>query len=52
MPDRSGSKLFDTLKVFLKEVFENVCFDKKCQTTKSVQNGPEGKGLTIKYGFL
>ena len=37
-------KLFDTLMVFLKEIFKKVDFEKKNQqTTKSMQNYPEGK---------
>ena len=33
----SGSKLFDTLMVFLKEFFENINFKKDQQTTKNQQ---------------
>ena len=39
----SGSKLIDTLMVFLKEFFENVDFEKYRQTTKSMKNYPLGK---------
>ena len=42
---KSGSKLFDTLSVFLKEFFEKVDFEKNWPTTKSMQNSPEGKEL-------
>ena len=31
---RSGSKLFDTLTVYLKEFFQNINFEKNQQTTK------------------
>ena len=39
---RSGSKLFDTLMVFLKEFSEKVKFEKNLQTTKSMQHYPAG----------
>ena len=44
---RSGSKLFDTLMVFPKELFEKVDFEKNQQTTKKhgMQNYPECKEL-------
>ena len=38
----SGSKLFDTLIVFLKEFFEKVDFEKKSRQQKSMQNYPVG----------
>ena len=34
----SGSKLFDTLMVFLKEFFENFDFEKNPQMTKKIKN--------------
>ena len=34
----SGIKLFDTQVVFLREIFKKVNFEKKQQTTKSMQN--------------
>ena len=33
--DQPGSKLFESLKVFLKELFENINFEKSQQTTKA-----------------
>ena len=33
----SGSKLFDTLMVLLKEMFKNISFEKKQQTTKGLK---------------
>ena len=36
----SGSKLFDTLMVFLKEFFEKVDFEKNQQTTKKHEKLP------------
>ena len=41
--DISGSKLFDTLIVFLKELFEKVDFEKSQQTTKNVGKFPRGQ---------
>ena len=38
--DRSGSKLFDALLVFLKECFETVVFEKNQQTTKKSAKNP------------
>ena len=40
---RSGSKLFDTLMVFLKEFFEKVDFENNQQKTKSMEDYPVGK---------
>ena len=37
---RSGSKLFDTLMVFLKEFFEKVDFEKSQRTTKEPEKLP------------
>ena len=42
---RSGSKLSDTLMVFLKEFFEKVNFEKISRRQKSVQNYPACKEL-------
>ena len=48
---RSGSKLFDTLMVFLKEFFENVDFEINQQTTKEHEQFPRGqrvnKGIVV-----
>ena len=41
----SGSKLFDTLMVFLKELLEKIDFEKNQQTTKIMKNYPGGKEL-------
>ena len=41
----SGSNLFDTLIVFLKEFVEKVDFEKNQQTTKKHENFPGGKDL-------
>ena len=41
----SRSKLFYTLKVFFKEFFKKVDFEKKQQMTKSMKNYPRGKEL-------
>ena len=46
----SGSKLFDTLIVFLKEFFEKVDFEKNQQTTtKNHENYPACKDLVISW---
>ena len=43
-----GSKLFDTLMVFLEEFFEKADFEKKLANgKKSMQNYPVGKELTV-----
>ena len=45
---RSGSKLFDTLMVFLKEFFEKVDFEKKKQEmTKNMKNLPACKEFKV-----
>ena len=41
-----GTKLFDTLIVFLKVYFEKANFEKNQQTTKNMQNYPACKELT------
>ena len=41
----SGSKLFDTQMVFLKEFLEKDEFEKKQQTTKKHKKFPRGKGV-------
>ena len=44
----SGSKLFDTLMVFLKEFFKKVDFEKDKQMTKNMKKIPRGaKSLAI-----
>ena len=43
----SGSKLFDTLMVFLKDLFEKVNFQNNPQMTKSMQNYPACKELYV-----
>ena len=43
----SGSKLFETLIVFLKEFFEKVDFKKNQQTTKKREKFPRGQ--RVKY---
>ena len=40
-PDPSGSKPFDTLIVFLKEIFEKVNFDKSADDNKRMKNYPD-----------
>ena len=47
----SGSKMFDTLIVFLKEFFKNVDFEKNQQMTKKHENYPESKELTLLHAF-
>ena len=42
----SGSKLFDILKVILKEFFEKDDFEKNQQMTKNMKNYPSCKELT------
>ena len=46
----SGSKLFDTLMVFLKEFFEKVDFEKNQQTTKKHEKLPSRQ--RVNGGFL
>ena len=48
----SGSKLFDTLVVFLKEVFEKIDFEKNQQTAKSVKKYPIDKESITVHVFL
>ena len=43
----SGSKLFDTLMVFLKEFFKKVDFEKYQQTKKKMKNFPGDKELNF-----
>ena len=43
----SGSKLFDTLRVFPKEFFEKVYFEKISRRQKILKNYPEGKDLKL-----
>ena len=44
----SGSKLFDTLTVYLKEFFEKVDFENFSRRQKSIQYYPVGKELKIR----
>ena len=44
----SGSKLFDTLMLFLKEFFEKVIFEKNLQTTINSQHA---KRFILLYNF-
>ena len=44
-----GSKLFDTLMVFLKEFFEKVDFEKISRRQKSMKNYPGGKEFTLAH---
>ena len=46
-PDQSGSNLFDTLMVFLKESFIKIGFEKNQQRQKSGKNFQGGKELTL-----
>ena len=46
----SGSKMFDTLMVYLKEFFEKVDLEKISKQQKSMQNYPVGKEL--KFSIL
>ena len=48
---RSGSKLFDTQMVFLKEFFENVDF-KKISRRRKMENYPVGKELIFLDGGI
>ena len=49
---QSGSKLFDTLMVFLKEFFEKVDFEKKQQTTKKKREKfPSVQRVALKQVF-
>ena len=44
---KSGSNLFDTLMVFLKEFFEIVDFEKDLQTTKKHEKLPRGQRVNV-----
>ena len=44
---QSGSKLFDTLMVSMKEFFSKVDFEQIQQTTKSMKNYTVGKDLRV-----
>ena len=49
---RSGSKLFGTLKVFLKEFFEIFDFEKNQQTTKKHEKLPSRQRVCVHVGLV